>query len=438
MKKQQTIKKLVVIFLIVSVTIGGYIYYYNSRLIDIIDEEIAMSGSIGVTPQMFGAKGDGKTNDTRAVQAAIDYASKSDKNNIVFIPEGIYSVIRLKLKKNVQLIGSGEKSILLADPSAKTWNGILACHDLNSVNIREITFDGNKPIVEGNHEEGTVNIWITNCNDVNISNCVFQNNWYLGICLQNSNNITIENNKFINLDCGIITTDKPSSNILIKGNYFDGAEWSEPVSIYGLKEGYHNNITIIDNVMKNHTKGSGILLRAVKSVLVKNNTIDNCGTGIYCSFSEYNGTKYGVYDATIEDNIITNSVYEGILLKNINDSTVQNNIVENSKSYGLLTLYVDKTTISNNTFIEDLSYEKSFHGFAMTIAGMENSIVSNNIIDIKGEINKYRSPIYLGTVSGSKSLSHNNTFSDNKITSDVINIYREDANYVQNNIYATN
>jgi len=438
MKNRQTMKKIFVILLILTVTIGGYIYYYNIRLVEIIDEEIAMSGIIGVTPQMFGAKGDGKTNDTKAVQAAIDYASKSDKNNIVFIPEGVYSVIKLKLKKNVQLIGEGEKSILLADPSAKTWNGILACNDLDSVNIRGITFDGNKPIVRGNTEEGVVNLWITNCNNVNVSDCTFQNNLFSGICLQNSNNITIENNRFINLDCGIITTDKPSNDIIIKGNYFDGAEWSEPISIYGTKEGYHNNITIIDNVIKNHTKGSGILIRAVKSVIVKNNTVDNCGTGINCSFSEYNGTKYGVYEATIEDNIITNTVYEGILLKNINNSTVQNNKIENPRSYGLLTLYVNSTTISNNIFIEDLSFQKSFHGFAMTLAGMENSIVSDNIINVKGEINKYRSPIYLGAVSGSKALSYNNTFSGNKIMADVVNIYTEDANYARNNVYASN
>lgn len=39
-----------------------------------------------VTPQMFGAKGDGKTDDTAAIQAALDASS------FVFIPDGTYMI----------------------------------------------------------------------------------------------------------------------------------------------------------------------------------------------------------------------------------------------------------------------------------------------------------------------------------------------------------
>ena len=57
------------------------------------------------------------------------------------------------------------------------------------------------------------------------------------------------------MDCGVLTADLPSSNILINDNYFDGAEWSEPVSIYAMKAGYHENVTITNNVIKNHIGG---------------------------------------------------------------------------------------------------------------------------------------------------------------------------------------
>lgn len=440
MKKYSKAKNIAVISLIVLLITAGIFYYRTRIIVEISDEDIALAG--GITPQMFGAKGNGITDDSKAVQAAIDYAArKASKNkaSVVFIPEGTYSVKKIKLKQGVVLRGEEEKSVLLADPSSKVWHGILYCEDLDSVDISGITFDGNKPVVYGNHQEGTVNMWVVSSSNVNITNCIFQNNWYLGVCIKDSNNIVIENNKFINLDCGVITTDKPSSNILIKGNYFDGAEYSEPVSIYGQKEGYHNNITIIDNIMKNHTKGSGILVRAAKNVTIKNNFIDNCGTGIYITAKTYNGVEYGVYDAVIENNIITNTVYESILLSNINNSTISKNTIENAGTFGLLTAYVDESMLTENTFIDYYSSERPYHGFTMTITGMRNSSVLNNIIDIKDDsINKDRSPIVVGTISGYTNISYNNIFEGNVTTTEVLSLYKEDIEYSSNNVYAVN
>lgn len=435
MKKIIKDKKYIIFALILVMAIVSIVIYNNSRVIDIPDEEIALAG--GVTPQMFGAVGDGKTNDSKAFQAAIDFVSKSDKYNTLYIPEGTYSVRNLRLKKNVSLIGEGEKSILLADPSSKTWDGILYVSGLDSVSISNLTFDGNKPIIPGNTQEGTVNIWIVSSKNINISNCTFQNNYFLGICVKKSDTIVIDNNKFIDLDCGVITTDKPSDNLTITNNYFDGAEYSEPISIFALGEGYHHNIIITDNIIKNHTQGSGILLRAVKDVIVRNNKIDNCGTGIFCTASKYNKTEYGVYNATIEDNIITNTIYEGILLTNINDSKIRNNIIENAGSYGLLTKKVNNTIIEKNLFSEINTAGRPYHGFTMTITGMINSSVVNNTIEIYDQTTSAdRSPIAIGSINGSTSTSSDNLFSDNKVSPVVSSLYREDKRFSINNNYA--
>lgn len=57
-----------------------------------LDLDHFVFGSLGyVTPQMFGAKGDGKTDDTEAIQYALDFAY--DNNiGIVYIPAGEYSI----------------------------------------------------------------------------------------------------------------------------------------------------------------------------------------------------------------------------------------------------------------------------------------------------------------------------------------------------------
>ena len=109
MKKQNSKKQVIVIVLVLIILTASYFVYKNSTIIEITDEDVALSGGIGVTPQMFGAKGDGITDDSKAVQSAIDYAAKNHKFNTVYIPEGVYSVKNLKLKQNVKLHGRWRK-----------------------------------------------------------------------------------------------------------------------------------------------------------------------------------------------------------------------------------------------------------------------------------------------------------------------------------------
>lgn len=83
-----------------------------------------------VSVQDFGAVGNGTTNDTAAIQAAIDYARAqsgnvfpSDHGGIVYFPAGYYLTNTLTLPSGVTLQGSGRWSTILkkADPNAATY-----------------------------------------------------------------------------------------------------------------------------------------------------------------------------------------------------------------------------------------------------------------------------------------------------------------------------
>lgn len=60
--------------------------------------------TVNVRDKQFGAIGDGKTNDTEAIQKAIDYVNKS-KGGTVLLPKGYtFAATCIKLKSNVNLL----------------------------------------------------------------------------------------------------------------------------------------------------------------------------------------------------------------------------------------------------------------------------------------------------------------------------------------------
>jgi hypothetical protein len=85
---------------------------------------------VDVTQAPYNAKGDGRTNDTFAIQAAIDAVAvevptgatgSTDGGGIVFMPEGHYAFSTLTLKSGVRLFGAGQhatKLIPIASGSA--------------------------------------------------------------------------------------------------------------------------------------------------------------------------------------------------------------------------------------------------------------------------------------------------------------------------------
>jgi hypothetical protein len=102
----------------------------------------------------FGAKGDGKTLDTKAIQAAIDSCNK-EQGGTVLIPAGDFICGTIELKSNVtlhlsvqgRLLGSTRREDYTAGKGVPTGNGnIVFVYAVNAVNITiegRGTIDGN-------------------------------------------------------------------------------------------------------------------------------------------------------------------------------------------------------------------------------------------------------------------------------------------------------
>lgn len=101
------------------------------------------TGGETVNVKEFGALGDGTTNDSAAIQAAIDAASASG-GGIVRLPEGVYRCGGLALPKGVSLVGAGmdrttlrsraSEVLLTMAPSGTTadhWRNVVADMELD-------------------------------------------------------------------------------------------------------------------------------------------------------------------------------------------------------------------------------------------------------------------------------------------------------------------
>ena len=82
----------------------------------------------------FGAKGDGKTDDTKAIQSAIDAASAVQGN--AFVPAGIYMCGEIQMRKFSGLVGEAKWSF------SKSGGSILRLNDANAKCLINLTESG--------------------------------------------------------------------------------------------------------------------------------------------------------------------------------------------------------------------------------------------------------------------------------------------------------
>jgi len=386
----------------------------------------------------FGAVGDGTTDDTTAVQAAVNSGANS-----VFFPDGTYLINAVALPSNIHLFGDAtiKGKLGTSVPGGDLFSKKLFTASSKSNLIFDgLNFDGGIVGDIASTEFAATDpdsleslLELTSCTDIIIKGCDFNNFSGQGTATGTRNqkakkgvvyivaatNLQIYecklgNNIFIE---GFIILD--SSDIVVRNNYSfqddDNRRISTPVAITGAST---QNVLIADNIFIGHG-GSGVNLWGSNSFKIMNNTFKARGI----DFSNEGG--YSVSSNPRNIMICNNTV----------DFTGMSSYTSTSVQYGILvqgdTVYAAKGVLVSGNHITSLKYP-------LTI---------DRCVDARVEANRVINPWGTSAGAGLGISSTDNTFvqiennfingeGTTEFGSGVSCIYTQDSTHVQisNNI----
>lgn len=234
--------------------------------------------SDAVNATWFGATGNGTTNDSAAVQAAIDYVESLTSDGVALVfPPGDYLVSGLTVDARVHLIGNGATI-----KAAATTGNILSLSATAQMSIIEgFRFDSGSQRTAGDYIKLTGTYWVT------IRDCSFWR-YYNAIHGDGAVSIGVDNCQF--QEPTPSTTAAGGAAIVLDTN--NNVDWrlsnliadcavGEPT--YGIKAAYTDALTIVNCDIINH--GSCLALvpgtgQAVAATFVANSYFDNSAAGL--------------------------------------------------------------------------------------------------------------------------------------------------------------
>lgn len=149
-----------------------------------------IQSTIFVSVKDYGAKGDGTTDDSATINAAIEAA---DDNGIVYIPAGTYAVGNaITIPSNRHIVGTPFTTIKRL-PNALQNYEVISVNDAELVTIENVIVYGDKMNHQGTSGEWGNCVAINNSNDITIRNCEMHDGWGDGIYVNAGERIVIEN-----------------------------------------------------------------------------------------------------------------------------------------------------------------------------------------------------------------------------------------------------
>ncbi|MCP2041639.1 polygalacturonase [Neisseria sp. HSC-16F19] len=340
----------------------------------------AAATNVTVNAKSYGAKGDGKTDDTKALQAAVD-AVAAKGGGIVDIPAGTYMVDAVKsirVKSNV-IMRMSDDTVLKVIPNDSGSYALLTLRDVDNAHIIGGTLLGDRNEHSGSSGEYGMGVLVRSASNVVIENVTAKDFWgdgfytgkstaqaahtenvvfynvtadnnrRQGITISDGKNIkvldsTFENTHGIKPQAGIDIEPNSSrqekvTGVEIRGNSFVN-NTGHGVQVGGNQQSYDSifDVTIADNRFEHN--GHSIYITGLKGGLVSGNTIYHDNFAYPGANADTDKPRMGIFFAadsrptegvTVEDNTIYGSgirTWPTLLQNNtIGDNTYKAGIV---------------------------------------------------------------------------------------------------------------
>lgn len=334
------------------------------------DEVNAQLADIAINVKMFGAVGDGVTDDTNAIQAAIDYAAALGGG--VLVPQAVYKVTSLLLKPGLKFFTGKKSTLTSTTATAKVINTTTDNLDL-SQQVNGCTIDGLNINLNG---VATIGIYIYGCDNVITNNYVYglKQGGSQGIRLTyDSSRNKIDGNKIIAPLDDPIGTFLDVSCIMIQGKFSStsaGLDINNDV-VPGTNTCYDNIVsnnyvvggthtvalaqaerTIIENnIIKNGSHRGIILSPYACNNIIRGNDITECGST--CIHLAYGSSNNKISSNTCENTTANLFGYTGEsaiqVYVHCKNNLIEGNRVISTNSYGIyVAIHSDNTFVKNN------------------------------------------------------------------------------------------
>jgi polygalacturonase len=164
-----------------------------------------------VDVRAFGARGDGVSDDTDAIRAALRAVPAG--GGTVIVPPGTYHLDLRGGARAMNLVGghtavigsAGTSTLKLADASYAPHDGGMLLRNRDSVHgdagivVRGLTFDGNDRGNQGRHGRAESLFRCTRCRDLLVEDCTFVDAKYHGIATILGSDLVVRRNRFVRI-----------------------------------------------------------------------------------------------------------------------------------------------------------------------------------------------------------------------------------------------
>ena len=380
----------------------------TSAVVTTVQDKLRESVSV----KDFGAIGDGVTDDTAAIQAAINASS----GKVLYLPAGTYLCSMLTLVSNLTLAGAGQNNTVLKSDGTVADNFVVG-QNTSYVTVQNLQVD----FADIASVNATSALGFFNSNFVAIRNCKVVKFNKLGIAMNSVRNFWIQDNYIERT-----TPDAQGVNECILTT-----ETGPQTNEYGW---------IQNNVCNN----AGTLLQG-GHFFIENNTVLNWRYGAGIGIAQTSTTIYNVISNNYISGNYTGVDSDGFSVKGIECwgslTNILGNIIHGASGPGIFvggtnTLIKNNTLYNNNTYTAETPSAGIALAYSTAVYNANNSvIVGNRCVDTLGASGTQQYGILIG-VNVASVVVVGNQLNGNK-TGDILALTTSNNSYIGNTYFGS-